>query len=53
MTQTLPADIRHCYALLFTGDTEQKQGNYLKATLCYEECRMTADRLALSIRRLN
>ena len=33
----------HCYSLLFIGDAEQKIENHLKAILCYEECRMTAE----------
>ena len=45
MTQTLPADLGHCYSLLFTGDAEQKNDNHLKSILCYEECRMTAEQL--------
>jgi len=43
MTNTLPREITHCYSLLFTGDAEQKNKNYLRAALCFEECRMLAE----------
>ena len=43
MTNTLPRDLTHCYSLLFTGDAEQKNGNHLKAAMCFEECRIRAE----------
>ncbi|WDE98789.1 hypothetical protein PQO03_13180 [Lentisphaera profundi] len=43
MTYTLPKDLTHCYALLFTGEAEYKDGKHLRAMLCFEECRMLAE----------
>ena len=43
MTYTLPKDLTHCYALLFTGESEYKDGKHLRAMLCFEECRMLAE----------
>ena len=45
MTFPLPSQLRHCYSLLFTGDSECKRDNDLRAMLCYEECRLTAENL--------
>ena len=44
MTHTLPRDLTHCYSLMFTGDAEQANNNFLRAALCFEECRMTAEK---------
>ncbi len=44
MTCTQPRELTHCYSLLFTGEAEQKKTNYLRAALCFEECRMTAEK---------
>ena len=42
MTGTLSSDLNYCYTLLFTGDTEMKRGCYIRALLCYENCRESA-----------
>ena len=42
MTKPLSADLTHCYSLLFTGDLEAKKNRYVKAVLCFEECRKIA-----------
>lgn len=42
MTGTLSNDLNYCYTLLFTGDTEMKRGCYIRALLCYENCRESA-----------
>ena len=42
MTKPLSADLTHCYSLLFTGDLEVRQNRYVKAILCFEECRKAA-----------
>ena len=44
MTCTLPRELTHCYSLIFTGEAEQKNENYLRAALCFEECRMLAEK---------
>ena len=45
MTRALSEDLNICYTLLFTGDSELKRGCYIKALLCFEDCRKTAERL--------
>ena len=45
MTRTLSSDLNFCYTLLFTGDTEMKRGCYIRALLCFENCREKAEEL--------
>ena len=45
MTRTLSEDLNICYTLLFTGESELKKGCFMKALLCFEDCRKTAEEL--------
>ena len=45
MTRALSEDLNICYTLLFTGDSELKRGCHIKALLCFEDCRKTAEKL--------
>ena len=46
MTRTLSEDLNCCYTLLFTGEGEFKKNCYMKALLCFEDCRKTAGKLS-------
>ena len=45
MTRALSEELNICYTLLFTGDSELKRGCHIKALLCFEDCRKTAEGL--------
>lgn len=45
MTRTLSEDLNFCYTLLFTGERALKNSCYLKALLCFEDCRKSAEKL--------
>ena len=45
MTRTLSEDLNFCYTLLFTGERALKSSCYLKALLCFEDCRKSAEKL--------
>jgi hypothetical protein len=39
MTDPLGKEINHCYSLIFTGESELREGCKMKALLCFESCR--------------
>jgi len=45
MTRALSSNLNFCYTLLFTGDSEMKRGCFIRALLCFENCRQKAEEL--------
>ena len=43
MTGLLTEGLNNCYSLMFTGENFHSQGCYIKALLCYENCRVEAE----------
>ena len=44
MTKPISKDLSHCYSLLFTGDMEARNNRYVRAVLCFEECRKNSQK---------
>ena len=43
MTGLLSEDLNYCYSLMFTAEKNLEKGCFMKALLCYENCRELAE----------